>query len=299
MKKSQFDGIAFAVVEKFKAPIEKFNSHADFEDWASDKFVSTYNKNYGGRNINVLYQRQNMINQWNIELKKEKEYSFAEKFLILNGITKNLKPNDETICPIFNKEILAKTINELKEELKINKNLGFDFGQRYKSNLRKMYAKSNEADNNTTKWLIIPSKENDPDNFAKNIEKLQTLSCHEWCTKHGGANLYLQDGDIHIYLENGKPKLAIRFDEDIIKEVNSEKNDFVIPAEYIPIVDDYIKSNDFLTSERVERELYKSKELADITKKQEETMPKPEPIELNNDKAVKTGFFAVFKKLFQ
>lgn len=34
MKKSQFKGIDYAVVEKFKAPIEKFDVIADFQNWA-------------------------------------------------------------------------------------------------------------------------------------------------------------------------------------------------------------------------------------------------------------------------
>ena len=33
MKKSEFDGLDFFIVERFKAPIEKFNSHNDFQDW--------------------------------------------------------------------------------------------------------------------------------------------------------------------------------------------------------------------------------------------------------------------------
>ena len=34
MKKSEFEGIDLAVVQKFKAPIEKFNSNNDLQKWA-------------------------------------------------------------------------------------------------------------------------------------------------------------------------------------------------------------------------------------------------------------------------
>ena len=37
MKKTMFDGIDLAVIQKFSAPIEKFNSNEDLQDWANEK----------------------------------------------------------------------------------------------------------------------------------------------------------------------------------------------------------------------------------------------------------------------
>ena len=37
MKKKEFEGIDLAVVQKFKAPIEKFNSNIDLQNWAKEK----------------------------------------------------------------------------------------------------------------------------------------------------------------------------------------------------------------------------------------------------------------------
>ena len=37
LKKTQFDGLDYAAVEKFKAPIEKFNSNEDLQKWCKDK----------------------------------------------------------------------------------------------------------------------------------------------------------------------------------------------------------------------------------------------------------------------
>ena len=42
MKKSQFSGIDLMVVNKFKAPIEKFNSNEDFQKWCKDKLNDEY-----------------------------------------------------------------------------------------------------------------------------------------------------------------------------------------------------------------------------------------------------------------
>ena len=265
MKKSQFSGVDFAVVEKFKAPIEKFDSMSDFIDWTSVQYAKICSKNYEGRNYETALKRESMVFNWDQELTIDSRYTYPEKLIIMNGVTKDMNPNDETICPIFNKPILDKTLGELKARLDADKKCQFDFGKMYKSNLRKMYVKNSSANSDEAKWIVIPSKISDPEHFNQNVEKLQTLSCHEWCTKNSGARFYLSDGDIHIFMDHGKPKLAVRLDEDIVKEVNSEFNDYKIPEEYIDILDDYMKKNDFLTTPRVDNVIALSKSAADRT----------------------------------
>ena len=49
MKKSQFSGLDFFIVEKFKAPIEKFNTNKDFQTWAKTQFEKLRLKDFGGR----------------------------------------------------------------------------------------------------------------------------------------------------------------------------------------------------------------------------------------------------------
>ena len=252
MKKSQFNGIDYAVVEKFKAPIEKFNTGSDLQEWARVKCDEIVDADYGGRNIDVKYDRIAQLNDWQSYLTNPEIYSPTEQLVILNGITRGLKPDNGTICPVYNQGILYETMDSIKDNLSKNKRYQFNFAQLYKTNLREMYAKLGESDADSTKWVVIPSKKNDPENYRENLKKLRALSCHEWCTKYGGAELYLRDGDIHIYLENGNPKLVIRFDDDIIKEVNSEHNDYVIPDNYLDMVNKYIKDNDFDTTARVD-----------------------------------------------
>ena len=272
LKKSQFQGIDFAVVEKFKAPIEKFHSMDDFLAWVKDEYVKICCKDYGGRNYETMMKRESMVSGWELELQVDKHYTDPERLIIMDGITKGMKPNDETICPVFNKDILNNTLNELKEKLAQDKKSLFDFGKMYKTNLRKMYLKKSSASNDEAKWIIIPTKINDPEHFNENIEKLQTLSCHEWCTKHGGAGFYLTDGDFHIFMDHGKPKLAIRMDEDIVKEVNGELNDYMIPKEYVGILDKYMKDNDFLTTPKVDSVIENAKRLAGYEQKADEAV---------------------------
>ena len=295
LKKSAFNGIDFAVVEKFKAPIEKFNSTDDFNTWADNEFYKICCKKYGGRQYETVIKRESMICLWEENLSFCKCYTPAEKLLIMDSMTKDLKPNDDNICPIFNKKVLDDTLDEVKNSLSKDRKYQFDFGKIYKSNLRKMYIENSSFKADESKWIIIPSQINDPDNFESNIEKLQTLSSHEWCTKQGGARVYLSDGDMHIYMEQGKPKLAIRFNEDVVKEVNSELNDYIIPKEYIGILDNYMKENDFLTTERVDETMQKSKDLAGIG--QTDSLTK-EPATDTNKNSNKTNLFSFFTKLF-
>ena len=290
MKKSQFKGIDFAVVEKFKAPIEKFDTISDLHKWAESKCNRIVNADYGGRTIDVKFDRICQINDWDSYLNDPKLYSSTEQLVILNGITRGLKPKNETICPVFNKQVLDKTLTGIKSELSKDKEYQFNFGQMYRTNLREMYSKLGETDPDSTKWIVIPSKRNDPEHFEENIKKLQSLSCHEWCTKYGGAKMYLNDGDIHIYLENGNPKLVIRFDEDIIKEVNSEHNDYIIPDKYLKMMNDYIKDNDYLTTERVDNIL------APLGGKPQSVIDTIEPISFNFN--IFSRIKQVFKTLF-
>ena len=41
MKKNQFSGLDLYAVERFKAPIEKFNSNEDLQNWAINMKVSS------------------------------------------------------------------------------------------------------------------------------------------------------------------------------------------------------------------------------------------------------------------
>jgi len=271
MKKSQFSGIDFAVVEKFKAPIETFNSVSDFEKWAKEQFVECCGE-HPGRKKSVTYQRQKMVDNWSYLLNNSCGYTPAERYLIINGVTRDLKPNNDAICPAIDRETLNKTMAELKEKLSKNERLLFSFSEMYKKNLKDKYMECMNVSKDTTGWIVIPSKENDPENFRRNVQTLQSLSAHEWCTKHGGADYYLNEGDMHIYMENGKPKLAIRFTDDVIDEINGELNDRVIPKEYIGILDDYIKTNDFLMMERPENDLNASRKLAEQLSAAEEAV---------------------------
>ena len=203
-----------------------------------------------------MAQRVAMLDEWKDYFENEnKEYSPTERLIIWNGITKNLKPNDDTIPPVLNKGVLADTIYNFKNDLKTNKNSTFNFSKIYENNLRAYYMTDVSTGETGTKWVVIKSKEHDPDNFKQNVEKLQMLSHKSWCTKSNAAEPYLEKGDFHVYLENGQPKIGIRFDEDNIAEIQGEKNNSQIPMNYFKKVKTYISDNKFELSKQAKYEL--------------------------------------------
>ena len=220
MKKNQFDGVDALVVDKYKAPIEKFRTVDYLYDWADEECEKIYNKDFCGRTPETMAQRVAMMDEWKDYLENENmEYSPTEKLLILNGVTKNLKSDNDNIPPVLNKGVLAGTIYELKQNLKDNPKMSFDFSKAYTNKLREFYLEDIQGEVGETKWVIIPSKENDPEHFDSNVEKLKTLSHSSWCTKSYNAEPYLSRGDFHVYLENGQPKLGVRFEDNKIVEI--------------------------------------------------------------------------------
>lgn len=236
MKKSQFDGFDLAAIEKFKAPIEKFNTKDDFQDWAVNKIFDMQEKNYSGRSKSASIQRMAMLQEWfNYVVEENRAFSPAIALIITDSVRKDLKENNDKLPPVLNKQILDDAVNELSEILKENPREPFDFNKIYVNKLRDFY-----NDGGGTKWIKIPSKEHDPENFYNNVKKMQVLSHDNWCTKTIVAEDYLSEGDFHIYIENGQPKIAIRIEDGKICEIKGEKNNSEIPAEYFTEIIQYL-----------------------------------------------------------
>ena len=258
MKKKAFSGIDFAVVEKFKAPIEKFNNHEDFQNWAKYKAEEIASQNYRGRRNETRIQRGKILKEWSEYVFTENDgYTNAMALLILNAVTKDLQADNDTLPPVLNKGVLADCMKEIDENTKQNPKYQFDLSKMYQNKLNVFYLsdKLNPTGETDTKWVVIPSKKHDPENFRTNVEKLKALSYKTWCTKTFNAEPYLATGDFHVYLENGQPKLGVRFVGDKIQEIQGERNNGNIPVTYLEIVDSHIKGNSFPLSVNAEKEL--------------------------------------------
>lgn len=271
MKKKEFEGIDFAVVEKFKAPICNFNSNKDFQKWAREKALGIANKNYDGRSEEIKIQRKHMLKEWSdYVLNQNDAYTASTALLILNAITKDLKPDNDKIPPALNKGVLADCINEIDENTRKDSKYQFDLNKMYNNKLRAFYLDDNRCaatGEYETKWVIIPSRTHDPENFDANVDKLKTLSYKTWCTKSFNARPYLSKGDFHVYLENGEPKIGVRFHKDKIKEIQGERNNGMIPINYLDEIENHIKNNNLPLENLANKQLNKAHKIKPIITK--------------------------------
>lgn len=258
MKKKEFKGTDLAVVEMFKAPIEKFNSNQDLQNWAKDKAFEIANKDYTGRQEETNIQRKAMLKEWfDYVLYENDGYSNTISLLILNAITKDLKPNNDEIPPVLNKGILADCIDEIDTCINKNPKYQFDLNKMYQNKLQTFYLEDEEINTGEfdTKWIVIPSKEHDIENFDANVDKLKVLSHKNWCTKSFKAKPYLEKGDFHVYIEKGKPKVGVRFVDDKIEEIQGEKNNGKIPIKYLDEIETHIKNNSLTPGKKTNKQI--------------------------------------------
>ena len=256
LKKSKFDGVELAVIEKYKAPIEKFNTVDDMQTWAGEQVERIVKTDFGGRQRETKIQRKAMLKEWSDYVTKENgNYTPAMQLLILGAVTSALKPNEDKLPPVLNKGVLADVMDNLQKELKTNPKQQFNLNKIYQTKLSALYLESTDTGVKTTGWVVIPSKRHDSDNFEANVDKLKTLSHQNWCTKSFNAEPYLSKGDFHVYLENGNPKLGVRFVGDKIQEIQGERNNGIVPIAYFDKVKEYIKNNNLELSYKAQREI--------------------------------------------
>lgn len=258
MKPNQFLGADYAVVRKFKAPVEKFNTHNDFYAWVKEKLDTILSTAYKSRAFYAEIYRNQILNAWkNYFEQNDKKYSFPEQLLVFSSLVKDLKSTDDNLPPELRPSALNASFDLIKNLLNKNKDELFDFKNVYYNQLKTELILPLEKSDG---WIVIPSGKNDNKNFDDNVLRLQLLSSPKWCTKSYYAKSYLLSGDFHIYLEKGLPKLGIRFSGSQIIEIQGVENNDTIPQEYLKKVKDYIKSGDYFTCEDVDYILEKSEE---------------------------------------
>lgn len=259
LKKSAFSGIDFVAVEKFKAPIEKFDVLEDLQIWAGKLLKNVIYRNFEGRQSETTVQRNIVLNKWfDYVVNGNEAYSNVVKLIILSAIVKGLSHLNDKLPPELNKGVLADTLTDFEEIVKKNSKIQLDFGKMYQNKLRSYFLNDDfvHTGETETKWVVIPSLRNDCQNFYKNVEKLKTLSCSTWCTKSYNAEPYLRKGDFHIYLDCGQPKIGIRFVENKIEEIQGPLNNSNIPLDCLDIVEKYINEKHLNLNYSAEDEIY-------------------------------------------
>ncbi len=251
LTKAKLKGFDLAMIEKLKAPLQNFRDAEHIQRWAGARFLGLGFEKIKSRTKQGLIEKNTILKEWYKYLETGNDaYPNTLKYLIYSSLLAGLSANDDKLPPSLNQGVLADTVTEIEKELENNPKTQFNFIKKYTDNLKKLEmniddsnvnnnlkncCKGSFLDSTGTGWVMIPSLKNDPENFDKNVEKLQALSHNNWCTSSYNARPYLEEGDFHVYLENGKPKLGVRFRGDSVVEIQGEKNNSKIPGEYFDI----------------------------------------------------------------
>ncbi len=235
MKKNQFKGADRLCIEKFKAPIEKFNSNEDLQNWAGKILQKIREQDHKGRSLGARDERIILKQTWYNYLKNIEKCSNTLSLIVMHAFTKDLGVFDDNLPPVLNKTLFADILNKLKNGIDININ------KNYQNSLFKFFYGEKLSEEQETKWIEIPSKIKDPDNFESNIAKLQTLSHNNWCTRNVYAKKYLQDGDFHILMNKNSAIIGVRFLGDRVEQIQGAENNGEIPLKYFEEVINHLK----------------------------------------------------------
>lgn len=256
IKKTQLHGTDIAIKEKFKPPIEKFKSNDAFQAWCNQKLEHDYlNKIFIARQDDTTTDRQDILLDWfDYCLNPDNKLPASTKLLIIDGITSDLHDDNDNLPPLFNQNVLNKTLYQIQD--KITKNIPVSFNNLYQNNLIQNSIQSLTGENNPdfTGWLVIDGGQYlDSDSFYENVYHLKVLSLPSWCTKSFKAEEYLDKGDFHIYFEHSKPKIGARYNNcGDLEEIQGEKNDSKIPLQYLDLIKERFHDYDLMSDKAVQ-----------------------------------------------
>lgn len=257
LKKSELNEFEFACAVKFKAPLEKFNTSDDFQEWANKKLEEkTDLSNYKYKEKIVEDEVKKILTEWKEYLSEDDVYKSnpALSMIIFDAITGDLSPETHNLPPVLHKGVLSDSIGQFSGNLKQNRRAIPNFAKMYQNNLRLEYTKGEGLEHGEFEspalWVKIPSQKHDPENFEQNVKKLKSLSHQSWCTRSTHAEEYLGRGDFYVYIKDNEPKVGIRFDGDKIAEIQGERNNGQIPLSYFDEIKSFVASNGFKGAER-------------------------------------------------
>jgi hypothetical protein len=284
LQKQKLESWDYACAEKFKAPMNDFKTKEDFDEWCRAQLeakteleqykcksgVTTYrgvviffrDKDEEFNKINN--EKMSALQLWKNYLLKENDVyakNPALALVVFSAITEDISAKNVSTPPLLQQRVLADTVEQIQNKLAADKKSAFNFNKIYQNNLRTFAMRTEDSDTGETetKWVKIPSKTSAPENFAANVARLKALSHDAWCTKSINAEPYLAQGDFHIYLDQGKPRLGVRFSGDEIAEIQGQKNNGHIPLAYFDVAQKYINDNRFEISHNVNEEIFVSK----------------------------------------
>ena len=188
--------------------------------------------------------RKEVLNEWRKYLTEGNDVYANDPFFqdyVWGSITSELRNNRPDVPVSLNPAALALVYDALIEQPD-----GRKFMPLYSSALEQVSIGDigdNAVDIGAEKeWIKIPQTAKNSPDYEKNVGLLRNLSCSTWCTSRGMEKEYVTSGDFWVLRHGGETKLAVRFKDDEVAEIQGQRNDGTIPAEYAPDVEALVNS---------------------------------------------------------
>ena len=220
---------------------------------------------------------------YNPELVEKIKDDKSLKFVIWNAITGEIKDNNRHIPVPFDEKALLETIvgfEKIEPKDRAVRCAAPSFLEIYTHRLRDNLLMDMGMSDRDSVWVKIPSLKHDSANREKNIEKLEILSCKNWCTRSSvdKAKDALDDGDFYIYLERGKfnlwePLVGMTMSKGKIDQIQGIENNNIVPLALVDDIEDFIKKSGLQCQSGIIDEGPKAHQAILISKKLNESIP--------------------------
>lgn len=201
---------------------------------------------------NPDYKKLNADN-FDSELYNKLKNDDSLRFVVWNAVTGELGDNNRHIPVPLNKTALLETIKGFENILPKDRAVRCSapsFIDIYTHRLRDNLLIDMGLSEKESVWVKIPSFAHDKQHKEENINKLETLSCKNWCTRSSvdKAIAALEDGDFHIYLERNKynlwePMVGMTSCRGKIDQIQGVENNNIVPLNLCDEIENYIKTS--------------------------------------------------------
>ena len=251
-------GVEKIVLNKFKTEIDQniWGNPERFKAWAKerlDKIIDFENNpNYVATGNYAQYNaaRKEGIANWYKYLTEESNYKddVFVHLLVMDGITKEMRPNNAVTPPAVTHESFEATYNALLEQ---NSSVSFSkiYAQQTKQKAINKYTTQEVLfDGIEGKWVTIPRSKKGEPNYDEHIAMVQALADgSSWCLRFENAHGYLQGGNLHFFVDkNGNSQVAINETDGTITQIQKRYNqDSTVPVAYSQIIANWVKENNY------------------------------------------------------
>ena len=196
--------------------------------------------------------------------------NFAFVYIVFSSVFS--KTSNSTIAGLvpLNQAIISSIYDKIKSSPTEQFNVS-DYYEQKSVRLAEMEYETTESGDG--KWIKIPARYNDEENFEKNVNQLMSLAAGtNWCIAgRSFAKRYLDGGDFYIYFEevNGKAigRAAIRMNGDQIAEIRGTEEGQAMNDKYVENVLDLVRKEGLEGGEEFVSQLQFQKQMVPMMEK--------------------------------